>query len=167
MRGASMHQGARRASAASPLWRIPSPSIAIDVLVLLPAAVRYALEQRWRQEEMEALEKARAKKKTAGRQNGMLACERESTKKRKVEDAEVEAKREDGRKEGAPFAMEEAALLQKERAHRQVRPGMCCKVAVMHRVAPEDDRFLIAPLFVQPREELCAVRADAGFLRAL
>ena len=88
------------------------------------------------QEEMDALEKARlARKKNAGRQNGMLACERESPttkKQRKAEEAEEEARKEEARKEGPQFPMEDLLLLQRERAHRQAqRPSTA---APAHRV---------------------------------
>lgn len=75
---------------------------------------------RWYQDELEALEKVRPRKKNAGRQNGMLACERESPKKRKTEELDADVKREDSRRDSAQL-IEEHTLLEREQVHRKVR----------------------------------------------
>ncbi|KAL1503712.1 hypothetical protein AB1Y20_012185 [Prymnesium parvum] len=81
---------------------------------------RYAFEVQWHQEEVEALEKARARKKTGGRQNGMLACERESPKRRGGDEAEAAPSKEESKRKGPTFPTDEHVLLEREKAHRQM-----------------------------------------------
>ena len=90
--------------------------------MMVDAYCRFAFETTAYQEEMEALERARAGRRKSGG-GGMLACERESpsaAKKRKLEEEAAAVKREEARREGTQFPLADDLLVQRELAHRKV-----------------------------------------------